>query len=69
MSDFLAWFLQKHWLVASVLFPELSLVWAVWQREFIWAAFLAVVVVLIKFWKASPYILIEWPPRRWARWT
>lgn len=46
MSDFFVWFLQKHWLIAAFLFPELSLVWATWQRETVLAIFLALYVVI-----------------------
>lgn len=63
MQDFFIWFLSRHWLVAAILFPELSLVWAVWQRQMAWACVLGVFVILIKGWKVAPYIIVEWPPR------
>lgn len=45
MTDFLAWFFVKHFVIAAILFPELALCFAVWQRWAAWSAALAVWVV------------------------
>lgn len=43
MNDCLQWFATKHWLVASILFPELMIVWALWMKMYglmVWACFI-----------------------------
>jgi hypothetical protein len=48
MNDCMLWFITKHWLIASVMFPGPCFVWAVWMKQTVWAVFLA-------FWLATNY--------------
>lgn len=48
MNDFLMWFVMKHWVLASVLFPEVVLVWAVWMRFTVWACWMTAFVFTIR---------------------
>ncbi len=48
MNDFLMWFVTKHWIVASVLFPEMMLAWAVWMKLTVWAVVLAIGIVCVR---------------------
>lgn len=52
MNDFMAWFLVKHWLISSFLFPEIAFAWAVWQKYTVWACVLAIVIAVDRALKA-----------------
>lgn len=42
MSDFFSWFFYRHYLIAGLLFPEVTFTWAVWMRWYGYAGVLAV---------------------------
>ena len=46
MTDFLSWFLYKHWIVSAMLFPEAAFAFAVWERCYWWAAFVGFTIAL-----------------------
>ncbi len=39
MSDFLSWFLGKHYIISAIMLPEVAFAFSVYQRWYLWSVF------------------------------